>query len=156
MKKIEPQVVQFFRNQGFVVVSTVDRKGIPHSACKGIVEIKENGQVYLLDLYRAETYENLTHNPSISITAVDEHRFTGYCLKGKAELKAENGLKPSFLTAWEQRVATRLTQRVIRNMRGEKGHLRHPEIFLPKPEYLIKMRVEEIVDLTPRHIREEI
>ena len=38
-------------------------------------------------------------------------------------------------------------------MKGEKGHPEHPEALLPKPEYLIAMQVEDIIDLRPHHLR---
>jgi len=153
MRKLKEEVVQFLRNQGYVIVSTIDDKGFPHNACKGIVKINRNGTIYLLDLYKAETYENLKHNSHISITAADEHKFIGYCLKGRAKIIAEDKIKPELLRAWEDRIASRLTQRLLKNIREEKGHSRHPEILLPQPEYMIEMEVEEIIDLTPHQLK---
>lgn len=154
MKKLPDEIIQFFHNQGCVVVSTIDKNGFLHSACKGIVQINRNGRVYLLDLYHARTYENIKQNPHISITAIDEHKFRGYCLKGKAEIVPQGNLASRIIKAWETKITSRLTRRLLKNIREEKGHPRHPEILLPKPEYMIAMEVEEIVDLTPRHLRE--
>lgn len=154
MKRLSEEIVQFFQKQRFVIVSTVDKDGSLHSSCKGIVKINRSGKIYLLDLYRGKTYENLKRNPHISITAVDEHRFVGFCLKGKAKIILENKIKFHIMKAWEERITARLTHRVLKNIREEKGHSRHPEALLPKPEYLIAIDVEEIVDLTPHHIKE--
>jgi len=154
MKRLSGGIINFFHNQGCVIVSTVDKDGFPHCACKGIVQINRNGQIYLLDLYHAKTYENLKYNPRISITAIDEHKFVGYCLKGKAEMIPEGELKSHIIKAWETRIISRLTRRLLKNIREEKGHPRHPEILLPKPEYMIVMEVEEVVDLTPRHLKQ--
>jgi len=153
MKRLSQEIVSFFRNQGCVIVSTIDSKGFAHSSCKGVVKISQNGRVYLLDVYRAKTYENLKRNPHISITAIDEHRFMGFCLKGKARVLGEGQLHSQLMAAWEARITSRLTQRLLRNIREEKGHARHPEALLPKPEYLIIMDVQEAVDLTPRHLK---
>lgn len=155
MKRLSGRIIQFFQSQGFVIVSTVDKNGTPHNSCKGIVRINHNGLFYLLDLYRGKTYKNLRQNPRISITAVDEHRFVGYCLKGKAKIISGKNLKPEIIKAWEQRIAGRITRRIIKNVKGEKGHSRHPEAQLPKPEYLIVMDVKEIIDLTPYRIKQE-
>lgn len=138
-----------------MLVSTIDKSGFAHSACKGIVKINRNGKAYLLDLYRANTYENLKRNPHISITAFDEHKFIGYCLKGKAEIQAAAKLRSEIIRAWEARITSRITQRVLKNIREEKGHPRHPEALLPQPEYLIVMDVKEVVDLTPQYLKEE-
>lgn len=142
-------------NQGCVIVSTLDADGTPHSACKGIVKIDKGGKIYLLDLYRQKTYANLKRNPHISITAIDEHKFKGYCLKGKARTLSAVKFDPTIIKAWEDRITSRLTQRVLKNMREEKGHPRHPEALLPNPQYLIVMEVEEIIDLTPHHLKHE-
>ncbi|MDP2940679.1 MAG: pyridoxamine 5'-phosphate oxidase family protein [Candidatus Omnitrophota bacterium] len=153
MKKLTEAAVNFFRSQGFVVVSTVDKGGSVHNSCKGIVKISRFGKAYLFDLYRRDTYRNLKRNPRISITAVNEHKFTGYCLKGKAGILAKGKLSPALASAWDARIAGRVTQRLLRNVRDEKGHPRHPEILLPEPEYLIEMEIEEVVDLTPRYLK---
>lgn len=153
MDKLNEDIIHFFRNQGCVLVSTIDKGGLPHNACKEIIKISANGRIYLLDLYRGHTLKNLKANPRISITAIDEHKFAGYCLKGKAEVLTEAKLQPQIIKAWEERIASRLTRRLLKNIREEKGHPRHPEALLPKPEYMIVIKVEEIVDLTPRHLK---
>lgn len=153
MKTLSDEVIQFFHKQNFTVVSTMGRDGLLHNSCKGIVKINENGRVYLLDLYKAKTYENLKHNSHIAVTAVDEHKFKGFCLKGKAKILKGDKLSSHIITAWEKRLTRRITQRVLKNISGEKGHARHPEALFPKPEYIIVMQVQEIVDLTPHHLK---
>ncbi len=141
------EIIHFFHNQRFVIVSTIDKDGTPHNACKGIIEIDKNGHIYLLDLYRASTYENLKRNHNISITGVDEHKFKGWCLKGKAKMIKPSKIKQRTIKAWEERITSRITHRIIKNMRGEKGHPHHPEAFLPKPEYMIAVEVKEAINL---------
>ncbi|MGA2774872.1 MAG: pyridoxamine 5'-phosphate oxidase family protein [Candidatus Omnitrophota bacterium] len=147
--KLSEEIMHFFQNQGFVVIATIDKNGYPHISCKGIVDIKNNGRVYLLDVYCARTYENLLHNHYVSISAINEHKFTGYCLKGKGRIMPPEELRPEIIKAWEDRITSRLTQRLLKNIRDEKGHSRHPEAMLPKPEYLLEVEVEEAVNLTP-------
>ncbi|HAJ57614.1 MAG TPA: hypothetical protein DCL35_07600 [Candidatus Omnitrophica bacterium] len=155
MKKLNDEIVNFFYNQGCVIVSTIDENGYPSNACKGIVEIDNNGHVYLLDLYQAKTRSNLERDPHISITAIDEHKFVGYSLKGKARIVTQGEIRAHLAKAWEERITSRLTSRLLRNIRGEKGHARHPEALLPEPQYLISIDVDEIVDLTPHRLKEE-
>jgi uncharacterized pyridoxamine 5'-phosphate oxidase family protein len=154
MKRLSDEVMWFFETQGCVILSTIDKEGRPHSACKGIVKINQNGRVYLLDLYKARSFLNLKHNAHISITALDEHRFQGYCLKGKAKIIPAEKLPPAIIRAWEEKITGRITQRVLKNLHEEKGHSRHPEALLPHPQYLIAMEVDEIVDLTPHYLKE--
>jgi len=153
MVRLSEEIIQFFSKQKFVIVSTIDKDGTLHTSCKGIVRIDKMGLVYLLDLYLAQTYNNLKRNPQISLTAVDEHHFRGYCLKGKARLLAIDKPKPSYIDIWEKKIASRITQRLLKNMLGEKGHPHHPEAHLPEPKYLIVVEVKKIIDLTPRHIQ---
>jgi len=153
MSKISQDIIQFFFNQGYAIASTIDKNGYAHSACKDIVEINPDGRVYLFDLYHSVTDANLQRNPHITITAVDEHKFKGYCLKGKVKTVPKGEFPEHLKKAWEARIASRLTNRLIKNLRDEKGHPAHPEASLPDPKYLIAMDVEEIVDLTPKHLK---
>jgi len=155
MRKLKDEVVQFFQSQGCVIVSTIDENGSIHSSCKGIIKIAHNGKIYLLDLYQGASYRNLQRNPVISVTAVDEHGFKGYCLQGKASLVKVNELTSAVHSMWEAKIASRLTGRIIKNIQGQKGHPSHPEALLPQPEYLIVMQVENCIDLTPHHLKEE-
>jgi predicted pyridoxine 5'-phosphate oxidase superfamily flavin-nucleotide-binding protein len=154
MKALSEGIIQFFQKQGCVLVSSIDRKGFPHSACKGIVKINPSGAVYLLDAYQGQTLHNLKNNSSVSVTAFDEHKFSGYCLKGKARILFKGELDAQIIKAWEEKIAGRLTQRLLKNIRGEpKGHPRHPEALLPDPEHMIIVEVEEVIDLTPQHLK---
>lgn len=151
--KLKDEIVHFFKNQGFVIVTTADKKGMPHNACKDIVSIKESGEIFLLDLYLGKTFKNLKNNCRMNITAVDEHRFKGYCFKGRARIVGRDKLNAAMIKAWDEKITSRITKRLIKNLHEEKGHSRHPEALLPKPQYMIIFKAESVVDLTPRHLR---
>ena len=153
MKNLPEEVIKFFHAQSFTIVSTIDADGLPHVSCKGIVKIEPEGIIYLLDLYKGKTYDNLQRNPAISLSAVDEHKFRGYNLKGTAKIVRADELKSHIIKMWEDKIVARITHRLIKNLKGEPGHERHPEAELPKPKYLIVMTVNEIVDLTPPLLR---
>jgi len=152
---MESDIIRFLEKQNFVIVTTIDKRGRLHNSCKGIVKIGRNGQIHLLDLYEGRTQENLRRNSNISITAVDEHKFEGYSLKGRARIMEIDEIKSRHIRTWEKKISDRITHRIIKNIHGEKGHSRHPEALLPKPKYLISMKVEEIIDLTPHYLKEE-
>jgi general stress protein 26 len=151
--KLTDEIIHFLYRQHYTVISTLDKDGSIHNSCKGIVQIDENGNIYLLDLYKQRTYENLKIDPSISLTVVDEHKFKGYSLKGKAKIISEDKIKPEILQAWDKKISGRISHRILQNISGEKGHKSHPEVLLPKPEYIIEMQVEKIMDLTPHKLR---
>jgi len=78
MQSLSEGIIRFLHKESFVIVSTVGKDGTPHTACKGVVDVDQNGKVYLLDLYKKNTYKNLKLNNHIAITAVNEHKFEGY------------------------------------------------------------------------------
>ncbi len=152
MIPIPEQVINFIRDKGYVIITTLDENGCPHSACKGFIKIDRAGQFFIMDLYKQRTYANLLRNPVISATIADEHQFTGYCLKGRAKIIWEKSLTPSVFKAWENRLTHRLTRRVLNLMSGGPASPSYAEEAMPPPQYLLVMEVEEIVDLAPREI----
>jgi general stress protein 26 len=153
MKLLTEDIIHFFKKQGAVIVSTVDASGRPHSSCKDIVHMDPEGDIYLLDLYKGRTRANLTVNPNICITAVDEHKFKGFCIEGAANLVPASEIKSRIIKAWDERVTSRVTKRVLRELREDGGHPSYPELSMPKPEYMIVMKVENVVDLAPHAVK---
>lgn len=153
MARVAEEIIHFFKKQGFAIVSTLNSDGSIHAACKGIVKITPEGQVYLVDLYMGRTYQNLERNGVISISNADEHTFSGFSLEGKAGIVSRDKLEPEILKAWDELIVSRLTRRLLKNIREEKGHPAHPEALLPNPKYMIMMEVKEVIDLTPKHLK---
>ncbi|MDD5097729.1 MAG: pyridoxamine 5'-phosphate oxidase family protein [Candidatus Omnitrophica bacterium] len=153
MQQIPSQVIDFLAAQSFVIVSSVDKNGFPHSSCKNIVKMNPLGEVYLIDVYSGITGENIKRNPQVSISAVDEHKFAGFCLKGKAKILPDDHISQEIIKSWEDNITSRLTQRLLRNLAQDQSHNHHPEASLPKPKHLIIIEVEEIIDLAPYHLR---
>jgi len=147
--KINDDLIDFLKKQHYAIISTLDKNGAIHNSCKGIVDIDKQGIICLLDLYKQRTYANLQLNPNISLTVVDEHQFQGYSLKGKARMISGEKITEDMMKAWEKKVTSRVSQRILRNIKGKKGHPKHPEILFPIPEYAIEMMVDSVVDLTP-------
>jgi len=154
-QNLSEDIINFFHAQNFVIVSTISKDGFPHNACKGIIEIKPEGKIYILDLYRGDTCKNLNMNPNISITAIDEHKFRGYCLVGQGRIAQFGELAPDIIQSWEARITSRITQRVLKNISTGKGHPKHPEALLPEPKYMIAIDTQEVINLTPQHLKEE-
>jgi general stress protein 26 len=152
MKPIPDTVINFLRTQGFVMVSSIDQNGFPHNSCKDIVKIEPEGKIYLIDVYHGVTTKNITLNQQVSISAVDEHKFIGYCLKGRASLM-EDKISQEIIKVWEDNITSRLARRLLRNLVQDQGQRHHPEASLPFPKQLIVLEVEEIVDLAPHHLK---
>jgi len=155
MQLLLRQIIRFFEKQGFVIISTIGADGSINASAKGIVNIEARGRIFLLDLYKGKTFRNLKKNSHVSITAVDEHAFEGYTLKGHAKIIEKNKFGDHIIKAWEDKIVSRVTERVLKNVKGEKRPAgRHPEVRMPQPKYLIEVDVKEIVDLTPQALKE--
>ena len=152
MRKIPEFVIDFLNAQSFVIVSSWDKDGFPHASCKDIVKIDPAGGVYLVDVYYGATAENIRANPRVSISAVDEHKFIGYCLKGKAVLMSD-AISSEIIKAWEDKITARLTKRLLRNLSEDQGRGHHPEASLPHLKHIIMIEVEQIVDLAPFNLK---
>lgn len=155
MKKIPSEIADFLLAQDFVVISSIDKSGFPHNSCKAIVEIDRAGKIFLMDVYRGATCENIHRNPRISISAVDEHKFIGYCLKGRGKIISGENISREMVKIWEDNLTGRLAKRLLRNLSEDRGHSHHPEASLPHPKHIIVIEVEEIVDLAPVYLRKE-
>ena len=155
MKPIPAVILDFLRTQDFVVVSSIDQNGFPHSSCKDIVKIDSSGKIYLIDVYYGLTAENIRNNPRVSISAVDEHKFIGFCLKGKAKIMLDDEISQEFIKSWEDNITSRLTKRLLNNLAQDKSRAHHPEASLPRPKQLISIEVEEIVNLAPHYLKKE-
>ncbi len=155
MRNIPKEIVDFLHTQSFVIIASLDKGGFPHSSCKDIIKVDPEGKVYLVDVYHGVTAENIKRNPQVSISVVDEHKYMGYCLKGKAKLIPED-ISTEILKAWEDKITARLAKRLLKNLAGDKGHNYHPEASLPLPKHIILIEVEEIVDLAPHQLRKGV
>jgi len=155
MKQISSDIIDFLHTQSFVIVSSLDERGFPHSSCKDIVKIDPDGKIYLVDVYHGATVANIRRNPQVSISAVDEHKFIGYCLKGKTLLMSED-ISQEIIKTWEDKITSRLTKRLLRNLSENKSRRHHPEASLPFPKHIILIEVEDIVDLAPFNLKKGV
>jgi general stress protein 26 len=152
LNKLSDSMISLMKKQGFVIVSSLDGQGKIHCSAKGIVGI-ERTRVFLIDLYKARTYNNLSKNPIVTISFVDEHSFAGYALQGMAKIVEKEKIKKSIIADWEDKVLQRISQRVIKNLKQGKAGPHHPEASFPHPKYLIEIDIEKIIDLAPSVIK---
>ncbi|MBF0253839.1 MAG: pyridoxamine 5'-phosphate oxidase family protein [Candidatus Omnitrophica bacterium] len=150
------KVIHFFEKQHTVIVSTLDADGGIHTSAKGIVRIEPQGRVCVVDVYKQRTYQNLLRNPTVALTAIDDHSFVGYCLKGTALIKEKGELDDHIFKKWESRIISRISTRVIKNLQNEKKTAAHPEMQLPDVEHAIQVNIHEIVDLAPQPLKNEV
>lgn len=154
MINLSKEIIYFFQNQEFAIVSSLDKSGCIHCSAKGIAEIEPEGKVYLIDLYHAHTFRNLKNNPTVSITAINSHQFIGYTLKGKANIIERKQIASHIIEKWKEKLIQRISKRVIKNIKVDKSGSHQPEVNFPNPKHLIVATIESIVDLAPAHLKQ--
>lgn len=150
MKQLPEEIIKFFKKKGIVNVTTINENGQIHCAVKSIVGIEKEGMIFVIDLFHNRTFNNIKRNPTITITAVDEDKFIGYSIQGKAKIVLRQDIHDSIVEKWEKTVIKRISDRVIKSLQTEKKTQRHHEAELPhEPQYVIEIDTESIVDLAP-------
>jgi general stress protein 26 len=154
MPDIDPRIKQLLDKQHFIIVSSLDERSAIHTSAKGILEVDPKGKIFVLDLYKGQTYENIGRNPHVTLTSVDEPGFRGFSIKGRAKIIKEDALPKNKLAIWHEKLAKRIARRVIRHVKEElPGREGIPEAGFPFPKYIIEVTVDAIVDLAPQRRR---
>ncbi|MFH1459012.1 MAG: pyridoxamine 5'-phosphate oxidase family protein [Candidatus Omnitrophota bacterium] len=143
----------FFKKQNDVIVCSLTSNSEIHCSVKNIIHIDAQGAIYLVDLYQIRTFANLKENPTVSITAIDEHLFIGYTIQGQAEIIEKNNIPDEILDKWEEKVTQKISKRFVHNLQNAKQAMHHPESAFPQPKCIIKINVDNIIDLTPEHLK---
>ena len=149
MIKLLPVIVNFLNRQNFVIVSSIDKDGFPHTSCKGMVDVSGGNGIYVFDSYKGNTYRNIKRNSYVSVTAVNEEEFKGYCIKGRARIISINKASRALLKKWEDKLLNRISRRIVKHIKHSKHSLYHPEADMPGPEYIIYVKAEKVISLAP-------
>lgn len=153
---ISADVIELLKNCGYVLVSTLAANESIHCSAKGVIEARQQGKVYLIDLYQGNTCKNLKRNPTISITAINESQFSGFTLQGEASIVKKSKIQDKFIEQWEKKLIERISKRLVKNIKKEKKTARLPETKFPRPEYLIEVRVKKVIDLAPANLKKPV
>lgn len=147
---LSDDLVMFLESQGAVIVSTLDDDGSIHCSAKGVVGINKKGTIYLIDLYHHNTYKNLKERSTVTITSIDEHKFLGWTLQGKAKIVPQDEITDDISLQWEKKIVKRITNRIINNVQVSKKNHGVSELHLPEiPKYLIEIDVNKVINLRP-------
>ncbi|MFC1808752.1 pyridoxamine 5'-phosphate oxidase family protein [Candidatus Omnitrophota bacterium] len=147
MKRIPHSLVTFLEKQHIVFVSTVNGRGEPNTVPKGICLVQPKGRIYVIDLYYGRTWRNLKRNNHITLCALDERHFRGYQFKGTGKVLKITPDHNHFVDVWHKKVSSRITHRLIENLREDKK-THHHEAHFPPPKAIIEVEVKEIISLT--------
>jgi predicted pyridoxine 5'-phosphate oxidase superfamily flavin-nucleotide-binding protein len=140
-------IISLLKNKSLANVATADKKDQPNVSLKGIVDFNEQeGTLYFLDLFCNNTRKNLQENEKVAITVVDYDNFLGYQFKGTVEIIDSGAEFEKYSFEWNLKKHNRFRDRINWNMsRFVKDT--QSELDLPKPKYLVKVTVNETINL---------
>ena len=132
MAKIPKEVQEFFPGK-LAWVATATKGGVPNVTPKGSLRVLDDqqvepqkrqvGEIVFADLFSLKTRSNLAENPKVAVTVIDQATFSGYQLKGTAEIISSGPLYEEV----SAQVKARMPQ-------------------LPAPTYVVKIAVEAVYD----------
>jgi predicted pyridoxine 5'-phosphate oxidase superfamily flavin-nucleotide-binding protein len=125
MAKLTQEMKDLIEAQKVCFAATADQGGMPNVSPKGSIYVVDDDTLAFADLYSRKTRANLKVNPCIALTVVDLKAFKGYQFKGKAELMEEGNVYNDVVC-----------------------YLQTLPMKLPDPQYVVKIKVEEIFDLS--------
>jgi predicted pyridoxine 5'-phosphate oxidase superfamily flavin-nucleotide-binding protein len=125
MAKLTQEMKDLIEAQKLCFVATADQNGRPNVSPKGSIYVVDDETLAFADLYSQKTRKNLKANPHIALTVADPKRLKGYQFKGTAELLEEGDVYNDVVC-----------------------YLETLPMNLPEPEYVVKIRIEEIFDLS--------
>ncbi|MEW5920032.1 MAG: pyridoxamine 5'-phosphate oxidase family protein [Bacillota bacterium] len=110
-------------SSGRCLLATAGKEGRPNIGPKGSVVVLDDSTLAYGELTGKQSYKNVQDNPLVSIAVVDYDKFTGYRFSGTVEIETSGELYELFAA-------------------------RFAEMKLPRPAAAVKVKVEEIHDLS--------
>ena len=124
MAKLTQEMKDLIEDQKVSFVATADKNGKVNVSPKGSIYVVDDETLAFADLYSKKTQENLKANPHIAIAVVDLKGLKGYQFKGKGEILEEGNLYDDVVC-----------------------YLQTLPLKLPDPQYVVKIKVEEVYPL---------
>ena len=150
------KIIELLKSREFLSVATADMSGQPNAAPKFLLKIEDN-TIYLVDYIIGKTFKNLSNNPRVSISFMDNNSLVGYQLNGRAEIIEKGPEYDLLLKDLAQREIDLSTLRIVEGVtkgQSHKGFL----LNMPDDFVIFKVKVEEIAEMASSGIlkREKI
>jgi len=111
MVKISEDIKQLIRNEGVIIVGTVDEAGISNISPRSTFHVTDD-KIYWFEIFKHKSYDNFMRNPWVSIAVFDRNELSGYQLKGKVSIVTD---KEEYYYA-DLRIQDRLTRLYKKNI----------------------------------------
>ncbi len=150
-KQIFENFVDHQKDLKVISVASCDLAGKPNSAAKLLVGVLAPNRVYFLDYTHTQTYTNVTANPRLSISFMDDAAFTGYRMTGAAESLTSGSEYEEACKSWEKRLIAYEADRIVRRLMGQYS-TKESENTLPKDFVIIKFTALEAAVIKPDRV----
>lgn len=100
MEKLE-KAVGLSQKIGFICIATADKKGVPHLATAGKIELTDEGCVAIREWFCPGTMSNLQTNKCVSIVVWDKDSDSGYQMLGQSKGFEEIGILDGYAPEME-------------------------------------------------------
>ena len=140
------QIAEVLKSREFLSVATADMSGQPNAAPKFLLKIEDN-TLYLVDYIIGKTFKNLSNNPRVSISFMDNNSLVGYQLNGRAEIIEKGPEYDLLIKELAQREIDLSTLRIVEGVtkgQSHKGFL----LSMPAGFVMFKVKVEEVAEMT--------
>jgi len=141
------ELIELLNAREFIYCGTCDLHGKPFIAPKFFVKVEGNS-IYLVDFVFGRIWENLKLNPWISVSLMNYDNLFGYQINGVAELITSGKEYDTITADLREREVSLTAERVIKSIQKGKRH-KHFEVAFPSRMVILKVGVQEIVELAP-------
>ena len=146
------EITELLKKVSIAYVGTSGVDNMPNVSIKGIVKYDaQKGEIFFLDLFKGTTEKNMLENPKVAISIVDHEQFSGYQLKGLVELISAGQEFDECVLHWGMEKHNRYRERIGSNMKKYMTE-GFSEYNLPTPKHLVKLTVQEIINMVPEVI----
>ena len=144
------KISKLLESREFISVATCDFEGRPNAAPKFLLKI-ENNLIFLIDYVIGRTWQNIKINPRVSLSFIDTNTLMAYQINGPVEVIENGPVYDLMVQELELREIDLSTKRIIEGV--GKGRIHEGfEVSLPEKVVILKVTMEEIVEIGPSGI----
>lgn len=144
---LKKKIIPLLKSRLFLIISTCNLERIPSAAPKFILKCEKN-YIYLVDYTFGRIWENLKVNPKASLSLINQDDLTGYQINGSVELIDKGSAYDKAVIELEERKVNLTVERIVQGVRRGASH-KSFEVLLPKHLVVFKIKIEEIIEISP-------
>lgn len=125
-----------------ISVASCTKKAEPNSASKMLVEVTDPNLLYFLDYKTTQSFHNISENPLVSVSFMDDAHFTGYRLTGTCKILESGAEYDEISKSWDKRLIGYEAERIVQRISG-RFSTREAEGHLPKNFVIVRLEARD-------------